>query len=164
MSSPGKGEFRNCIFYDCGDRVFSISQDVLIENCVFTHNRNVIEIHQIYTDFRNIIIRNCIFWDNEKNIVILNIGRLYNPNDLLVIEYSDFNQYLNYDEKSGSEIQITGETFIDADPLWVDPSNNDFHLQQFSPCIDAGHPNSQYKDTDGSRNDMGAYGGQYGNW
>ena len=31
-----------------------------------------------------------------------------------------------------------GEGNIDADPLFVDPENGDFHLTVDSPCIDAG--------------------------
>ena len=31
-----------------------------------------------------------------------------------------------------------GEGNIDADPLFVDPQDNDFHLQYMSPCIDRG--------------------------
>ncbi len=45
---------------------------------------------------------------------------------------------------------------IDADPLFVDPENNDFHLSLGSPCIDTGDPASP-PDPDGSRADMGAY-------
>jgi parallel beta-helix repeat protein len=48
---------------------------------------------------------------------------------------------------------------ISADPLYVDEPNGDFHLQPTSPCIDSGNPAPQYNDPDGSRNDMGAYGG-----
>ena len=51
----------------------------------------------------------------------------------------------------------SGTGNIDADPLFVDPLNNDFHLTLNSPCIDAGNPDSQYNDPDGTRNDMGAY-------
>ena len=52
----------------------------------------------------------------------------------------------------------------DTDPLFVDPSNGDYSLQAGSPCIDTGNPSSEYNDTDGSRNDMGAYGGPKGSW
>jgi len=43
---------------------------------------------------------------------------------------------------------------IDADPLFVDPENGDFHLQPNSPCIDTGDP--ELWDPDHSRSDMGA--------
>jgi len=49
-----------------------------------------------------------------------------------------------------------GEGNINADPLFVDPDNGDFHLTANSPCIDAGDPNSP-NDFDGTRADMGAY-------
>jgi parallel beta-helix repeat protein len=48
---------------------------------------------------------------------------------------------------------------ISADPLYEDEPNGDYHLQPGSPCIDSGNPAPQYNDPDGSRNDMGAYGG-----
>ena len=55
-------------------------------------------------------------------------------------------------------------------PLFVafsddgDPGNDDFHLQPGSPCIDAGYPDKIVNDVDGTRNDMGAYGGPLGDW
>lgn len=49
---------------------------------------------------------------------------------------------------------------ISLEPLFVDFENNNYHLQDESPCVDAGNPKSIYDDVDGTRNDMGAYGGQ----
>lgn len=46
---------------------------------------------------------------------------------------------------------------INEDPLFVDPSTGDYHLQAASPCIDAGDPDSIYNDPNGTRNDMGAF-------
>ena len=40
----------------------------------------------------------------------------------------------------------------------------EFRLNLNSPAIDAGNPSPEYNDFDGSRNDMGAYGGSKGNW
>jgi hypothetical protein len=53
---------------------------------------------------------------------------------------------------------------IRTQPIFVDPRNGDFHLHPISHCIDAGHPASHFNDWDGSRNDMGAYGGPDGDW
>jgi len=50
----------------------------------------------------------------------------------------------------------SGEGNIDADPLFVDPDNGDYHLQEGSPCIDAGDPNSPL-DPDGTIADIGAF-------
>jgi hypothetical protein len=46
---------------------------------------------------------------------------------------------------------------IDATPIFVGPYNDDFHLRWRSPCIDAGDPDPQYNDPDGTRNDMGCF-------
>jgi hypothetical protein len=44
--------------------------------------------------------------------------------------------------------------------MYVDPEAGDLHLQYGSPCIDAGHPD--IFDVDGSRSDIGAFGGPDG--
>lgn len=45
---------------------------------------------------------------------------------------------------------------INDTPLFVNVSENDYHLTSSSPCIDAGDPSSP-PDPDGTRADMGAY-------
>jgi parallel beta-helix repeat protein len=76
------------------------------------------------------------------------------------ILYNDVwgNPYRNYhDNHTGSTfLPYPGTGEISADPLFAD---RDYHLEASSPCIDAGHPGLQYNDPDGTRNDMGAYGG-----
>jgi hypothetical protein len=72
-----------------------------------------------------------------------------------------------------------GENNIDADPLFVDPNNDDYHLlsrrgrywpehdvwvldKVTSPCIDGGNPADDPSDEpipNGDRVNMGAYGG-----
>ncbi|HPR16670.1 MAG TPA: right-handed parallel beta-helix repeat-containing protein [Candidatus Cloacimonadota bacterium] len=64
---------------------------------------------------------------------------------------------------------FSGTGNISDDPLFMEPStgngveydglNASWWLQSSSPCIDAGDPNSACNDPDGSRNDMGAFGG-----
>ena len=44
-------------------------------------------------------------------------------------------------------------------------AGDDLHLQTgVSACIDAGDPAMAYDDWDGTTNDMGAYGGEFGDW
>ncbi len=50
-------------------------------------------------------------------------------------------------------------TNISVDPMFVN-DNNDFKLQKYSPMIDAGDP--AILDKDGTRSDIGLYGGLYG--
>ncbi len=63
--------------------------------------------------------------------------------------------------------QISGSGTIDsvygnvyADPMFVDQDNGDLHLQEHSPCIDAGAP--WILDPDGTRSDIGVFGGPGG--
>ncbi|MCL6584799.1 MAG: right-handed parallel beta-helix repeat-containing protein [bacterium] len=82
-------------------------------------------------------ITNCILWANS-NDQIYNYGHLS-------ITYSNI--------QGGWD----GEGNINADPLFADPEHGDYHLRPGSACINAGHP--RMHDSDGSRIDMGAFGG-----
>ena len=72
-------------------------------------------------------------------------------------------QYNNLYNDSATKRKITGgcQSFyeIDADPKFTDLANGDFTLASDSPCIDKGPPDAQYKDHNGSRNDIGMFGG-----
>ena len=62
------------------------------------------------------------------------------------------------------EVQITlkeaqATHSILADPKFTDINNSDFTLASDSPAINAGPPDPQYNDRDGSRNDIGMFGG-----
>jgi len=46
-----------------------------------------------------------------------------------------------------------------VEPGFVDASHDDYRLQPDSPLIDAGDPDPAWRDRDGSRNDIGVYGG-----
>ncbi len=78
-----------------------------------------------------------------------------------VSSYNDIKLIVAGNEWVGGAIsQGTGD--ITQDPQFVNPSSYDYHLQPGSPCINTGDPNANYNDIDGSRNDMGAYGGPSG--
>ncbi|RLA79875.1 MAG: hypothetical protein DRG36_04210, partial [Deltaproteobacteria bacterium] len=103
-----------------------------------------------------------------KNNIIVNNGE-YGIYGNVLSSYNDVwgNTAGNYGGGASA-----GEGDISADPLFADPANGDFHLRseagrwngtawvndnETSPCIDAGDPSE--KDPDGTRINMGAYGG-----
>ncbi len=65
---------------------------------------------------------------------------------------------------AGPDWAALGSTNLAAEPEFVNPAVGNFRLQPGSPGIDAGNPDPAFNDPDGSRNDMGAYGGPLGNW
>lgn len=56
-----------------------------------------------------------------------------------------------------SVYSIAGGHAIQKDPLFVNPENGDFRLVPDSPAVDAGNPDKEFNDTNGSRNDIGAF-------
>ncbi len=53
-----------------------------------------------------------------------------------------------------------GNTNMHVNPMFIDIEGMDVHLQRYSPMIDAGDP--EVLDVDGSRSDLGMYGGPHG--
>jgi len=96
------------------------------------------------------------------NSIIIDNGEIYFPQSTPEITYSCV---------TGG---FAGEGNINEDPLFVAATNGDgadynglaadWSLLAGSLCIDAGNPDAMYNDIDGTRNDMGAYGGPNGNW
>ncbi|HSW55298.1 MAG TPA: T9SS type A sorting domain-containing protein [Ignavibacteriaceae bacterium] len=115
-----------------------------VANCTFDRLEYGIRFGGLNVQFGDrtsqITVRNNIFSNCHKSIEV-QYGQVS-------ISYNNF--YDNhYDENKGVN-------YLEEDPLYVDPDNNNFNLQWGSPCIDAGHPSSVYNDPDGTRNDMGA--------
>jgi len=98
-------------------------------------------------------IVNCILWNNLPEEIYFSENG--GPN-VIFIEYSDI--------EGGEPGIITNynailhwlDGNIDTNPLFVDQINGDYHLTEYSPCIDAGDPTYPF-DPDGTIVDMGAY-------
>ncbi|OQW95241.1 MAG: hypothetical protein BWK77_07840, partial [Verrucomicrobia bacterium A1] len=73
------------------------------------------------------------------------------------------NVLVEYNDSVGMSYSgvTVGSGNITNNPLFVDAANHDYHLQTNSPCINTGNPDSYYNDADGTRNDMGVFGGWY---
>lgn len=112
----------------CGEK-----GNINLVNCTIVENSASEEGGAIYT-YGGADLLNCILWDNSIPAIDGSVSAAY------------------------SDIQegLAGEGNIDLDPLFVDESNGDYHLTEYSPCIDAGDPTSPL-DPDGTIVDMGVY-------
>ena len=79
---------------------------------------------------------------------------------------SNIQYNLAYNNHGGKDFSFAlGATHnISEDPLFVDAGRGDFHLDPASPARDAGTPGAAANDVDGTRSDIGAYGGKDANW
>ena len=103
---------------------------------------------------QNPIFDNLIMWNDAPNEFAYSYG---SAAPSIALTYSDI--------KGASSESWFGVGCIDRDPLFVDASNQNFHLSwendpdpdsTRSPCIDTGNPASTL-DPDGTRVDMGAF-------
>jgi hypothetical protein len=172
---------RSCIFignlaeYGAGIW-YSYSGYRILSNCMFSANSaaggNALGCGPPGHRYRSeVTLSNCILWDGGNEIWSIN-------GSTITVGYSDVKggQMAVYDPCDGS---IWGEGNIDAEPLFVDPNNGDYHLKSqagrwdstsgswikddvTSPCIDAGNPMSAIglePFPNGGIINMGAYGG-----
>jgi predicted outer membrane repeat protein len=126
--------------------VFNYSSPEFI-NCTFSENTSTYGGAFYCSDLGGQpTITNCILWNDvcSYNLEIFATSSIYPP----IVTYSDI--------ENGSSQSWFSTGCIDSDPLFEDPSNDNYHLTASSPCIDAGDPASP-PDPDGSVADMGAF-------
>ena len=102
----------------------AISNDVsspTMANCTFSGNSADWGGGMYNNDASMPVLTNCILWGDSLQKIYSSDGT-----SAPVVTYSDV--------QGG----YAGEGNIDADPLFMDPDNGDYHLQLDSPCIDAG--------------------------
>ncbi|MHC4532537.1 MAG: hypothetical protein ACYS6K_01160 [Planctomycetota bacterium] len=140
------------IFRDCFDKGISVfNGQVTIDNALNVNNGIGISAKATSRNSARVFLNHATIICRDFGIQSFN---KYNPTDPL-IEYFITNSiilaanpvYTDYDP---ADIHIdysdVGETWpgidnINQDPLFVDPLNNDYHLQEDSPCINAGNDN-----------------------
>jgi hypothetical protein len=135
-------EISNCYYLFSGGTESNVARSFQLSNNTFVGGGINIRGDVEYISLHNNIFENC-------NITfLLSLNRQFpNPITYNLFHDCDFN-----------EIDLSGlhTSNIEADPLFIDATNGDYHLQTNSPCIDAGSYNSD-DDPDGTRADMGAY-------
>lgn len=134
------------------------STSAVIANNTFYSNTAVTTASAIYlTDSTPLVINNLItFGMNGPMLFAESSG--FTIADIL---YNDLYGNVSLTNISGL---VGSQGNVSVDPLFIAAEEDNFRLKSGSPVINAGDPGSGYKDTDGSRNDMGAYGGPLGGW
>jgi len=120
------------------------------------------------------IINNIIKGNKNKGISISGMEKVKVKNNIIMGNNiglstsgaitSNYDLYWANQNNTGNQATM-GENDIEGDPMFVSDSlpyysKTDLRLQKYSPAIDAGDPN--ILDVDGSRSDIGMYGGPYG--
>ena len=148
----GNTTISNCIFnYNIarvggGGFALAAGNSIDLVNCTFYRNSASQNDHYSIISFGDLNILNCIV---SRGILVDRVNNKF---------YS-----INSAYSLIQEVTVVGGTGnIVSNPLFVDPENSNFRLEAESPAINAGHPGNEYKDSNGSRNDMGAFGGPYG--
>jgi len=126
---------------DYGAAYFN-SCDVMMQNCTIVNNNTLgLNCHGV-----NCIVVNSIIWNNNNNN-----NQIRSTANATEIFFSDISEGRREEEG----IINWHESNISEDPEFVNPNNN-YHLTEDSPCIDAGDPDFP-EDPDGTVPDMGAF-------
>ena len=129
----------------------ALTPALLINNTI-VQNRSGAEGAAVYSDNGiAVFVTNCIIANNNS---AGGGGALYRNGMFAPMVTTRYNDV--WENEGGNYGRIdAGEGSISEDPLFLDPEQHLYSLQEESPCIDAGDPNG-LPDFDGSRADIGA--------
>lgn len=133
-----------------GGGIYCEDSSPAITNCTITGNSANDYGGGTLCQDANPMIVNCIFWDNLP--------------EQIAAPFGDSTVSVTYSDVQGG---WSGTGNMNADPLFVNAANGDYHLLEYSPCVNAGDPDYVAKpnETDldglprvtGGQIDMGAY-------
>ncbi|MHC4945032.1 MAG: right-handed parallel beta-helix repeat-containing protein, partial [Planctomycetota bacterium] len=121
-----------------GGGIYVISSDSLIICNTIMNNITYLSGGGIQCDDCSPIVCNSILWNNHA---------MTGPEIAVGYSSGTSNLTISYSDVKGGQASvhvypgstlIWGSGMIDADPVFVDPANNDFHLTYPSPCKDTG--------------------------
>ncbi len=166
--------FNNIIYGNFGSFIgiesgpfFNASENLILNNTVSGFNRNI----DGYATDTAIVENNISSYAGERGYTINSKTGMRNNisiyNNIGVVgptsTNSDYNLYWQNNTNTTDQL---AEHDIVVDPMFVKDTipvysgTYDYHLQKYSPAIDAGDPG--ILDADGSRSDIGMYGGPFG--
>ena len=124
------------LFYDNGgiNVIWTIGTSEIINNTIVDNERG------IYCQGSNSVIQNNIITDNTDYAIV---------GEYAVLDYNNI-----WNNGWNNLLSVHG---LSTDPLYYNSELNDYSLLPYSPCLDAGNPDTVYNDPDGTPNDMGAF-------
>jgi parallel beta-helix repeat protein/predicted outer membrane repeat protein len=138
--NTSNGDGAGAYFYDYSD--------ITVTNCVVYGNATTSGTGGIHVrSDTDVSFANSIIWSNGS-VELANESGTSTPLGAVGLSYCNLEGAI-----PGSISDLVGN--INADPLFVDATGDDYSLQSGSPCIDAGDPASS-NDPDGTRADIGA--------
>jgi hypothetical protein len=164
----------NCIVKDNravnGGGLYFNSSSGKISNNIFKMNYSEIFGGAILSEESSLEIFNNLFYENKMDyygggVVLVNNDTSTVQNNIFYKNSAEFGNAAITIVESSPEAIDTAYNFLslnEENPEFL--GENDFHLKLQSPCRNAGNPDSEFNDYDGSRNDQGAYGGPLGDW
>ena len=148
---------------EIGSEVFGSSTNIMVHRNLVVGCKEGI----VFKEGSSGIIMNNTLYQNKIGIVCKEIGPTPGGSHITVentiisqsvwgdIETDSLSEAIINYSLSDTEI-LDGYANLFSDPEFVDPENDDFTLQESSPCIDAGNPYS-LPDPDETTSDIGAY-------
>ncbi len=161
VAYPSVVQINNVLFLenvagdDAGAIYMKTASSSVIENITVWGNTGA-EGSALALKFSTVTVRNSIFIGDHAP----SVAQVLVEESEVTFVYNDVwgssDGFVGMDDPTGNDGNLS------EDPEFVDESGGDFSLDGGSPCVDAGHPTQT--DPDGSRADMGAYGGSGGSW
>ena len=152
-----------------GDGMLGILQPLAVENNVVIKNGDGLYGY-VFALGDGIIANNSVYGNSTESgfHVLRGSNKLVNNNLTNSEKGYEFESpdtiKFHYNNVWDTEAPYSGftpdSTNIISDPMFVNQDSSDFHLQMYSPLVDAGDPN--ILDKDGSRSDIGLFGGPLG--
>ena len=159
------GTVQNCFITSnqspYGGGVFITNEGNLYNNIIYNNSGDT-GVGLYITDahgeiINNTIVKNDIMINADCSGLIIRNNIIYQSQPDISFTSANFQTGVAIDHNLLDANINLGANNISLEPEFLDFV--DFKLSATSPCINAGHPSLQYQDKDGSRNDIGAYGG-----